>query len=98
MTATMPEPAPPSDLMTLLLAYKNGEADWPTTKAALLTFPYVTVRKDPAPSDPGYAEWYNSDPGVPENSYAELTTAAYSGVLEWDRFVEVDDAIEAATS
>lgn len=82
--------------MALVLAYKNGDTDWPTTKAALLAFPYAVARKPPAMSDPAYGEWYNSDPPVLPNSYAELTGAAYSGDLEWDRFAEVDDAMDAA--
>jgi len=89
-----PQPHPPSDLMAIVLAYKNGEADWPTTKAALLAFPYAMRTKAPPMSDPAYGEWYNSDPGTLPNSYEELTGAAYSGQLEWERFVEIDDAMD----
>jgi len=82
--------------MALVLAYKNGDADWPTTKAALLAFPYAVAPKAPPMDDPAYGDWYNSDPPVLPNSYQELTTAAYSGDLEWDRFTELDDAMDAA--
>jgi hypothetical protein len=47
MTET-PQANPPSDLVAILLKYKHGEADWPTTKEALLTFPY-TARATPPP-------------------------------------------------
>jgi len=97
--AETPPSAPPSDLMALVLAYKSGDADWPTTKAALLAFPYVTLPPEPKVGDPEYGEWAGAADGFtdyPPNSYGELTQAAYRGQLEWDRFVEINDALLAA--
>lgn len=103
MTAVTPEPTPRppkpvSDLMAILLAYKNGEVDWPTTKTALVDFPYVPNRPEPEYGTPEYAEWYSRDDGLvasPANTIGELTEAAYSGNFEFDRFLEVTTALYA---
>jgi len=95
MTET-PAGSPPFDLLAILSRYKSGEADWPTTKEALLTFPYQSRPAPPPMSDEdAYADWYNSDPETLPNSYAELTSAAHLGKLDWDRFIEVNDALMA---
>lgn len=85
MTAT---PVTPSDLMVIVLAYKNGEADWPTTKTALLAFPYAPEVEEPAFNTPEWAAWYNSDPPIVPNSHEELASAGHRGDLEWDRYTD----------
>jgi len=84
--------------MAIVLAHKNGEADWPTTKAALLAFSYAKDPEEPAVGDPGYGGWYNSDPGVQPNSHDELLAAAENGAMERDRVHEVTEALYAARS
>ncbi|MGV8972206.1 MAG: hypothetical protein ACOH10_07775 [Rhodoglobus sp.] len=104
MTAVTPEPTPPtlpppSDLMAIVFAYKNGEVDWPTTKAALVDFTYVPDGpKKPEYGTPEYAEWYSRDDGLvasKANTLGELTEAAYTNKLEYDRFEEVAEALWA---
>jgi hypothetical protein len=87
------------DLMAIVLAFKNGEADWPTTKTALVNFPYVSDSKPkPEYGTPEYAEWYSRDDGLvaaKANTLGELTETAYSNKLEYDRFEEVAEALWA---
>jgi len=76
--------------MAIVLAFKNGEVDWPTTRTALVNFPYVSDSKPkPEYGTPEYAEWYSRDDGL------AAAKAKYSGKFEHDRFEEVAEALRA---
>jgi len=85
--------------MAIVLAFKNGEVDWPTTKTALVNFPYVSDSKPkPEYGTPEYAEWYSRDDGLAaaKAKYSgKFAEAADSGKFEHDRFQEVAEALRA---
>ena len=82
----------PSPLLDVVRAHRTGDADWATTKAALLAFPYKAVEPTPSIGDEGYGQWYVHEDGSkdPEpGTFGELTMAAHLDMLPWEKYMEV---------